>query len=173
MSDKVTVGDLDSNAIGTGARKSDGKPPLELIPVSHWLVLWRGDLQAEFIDCMESLAAWQEGDDQAIWDALLAMHRHWGESIKAFDYGRRKYAAWNWAKGMPWGVPLGCILRHMQKIGRGQRIDEESGASHAGCIVCNLHMLAWYLDHYRDGDDRPIFERIPTLTDRYSSELER
>lgn len=162
MDDKVTVGDLDSNRKGTGARKSEGKPELDLIPVAHWLELWRGTLEAQgnfdLVDVLESLAAWQSGDDDAVRDALLRMELHWPAAVSVFEYGKVRYAAWNWAKGMPWSVPLGCILRHISRIVAGETEDKDSGGSHKGCVTCNLHMLVWYLDHYREGDDRPIFD---------------
>lgn len=162
MEDEVTVGDLDSNARGSGARKSAGKPELDLIPVSHWLDMWRPILKGEghmdLIDVLESLAAWQTGDDIMVRDALFRMHLHWRASVQVFEYGKKKYAAWNWAKGMKWSVPLGCILRHIERIVAGEDIDQDSGGTHKGCITCNLHMLVWYLDHYREGDDRPIFD---------------
>lgn len=162
MDEEVTVGDLSSNVRGSGARKSAGKPELDLIPVRHWIDIWEADLSfgghQDLLDVLGLLSAWQTGDDVAVRDALYRMKLHWLESVKVFEYGKKKYAAWNWAKGMRWSVPLGCILRHIERIVAGEDIDQDSGGTHKGCITCNLHMLVWYLDHYREGDDRPIFD---------------
>jgi hypothetical protein len=59
---------------------------------------------------------------------------------------------------MEWSIPVGCILRHTRAIARGETVDMDSGTTHAGCITCNLHMLAWYTGRYPQLDDRPIFE---------------
>ena len=54
----MPVGDVDSDAKGSGARFNDGKPAFDLVP-------------------------------------LVALE----DCAKVFEYGRRKYASWNWAKG--------------------------------------------------------------------------
>jgi hypothetical protein len=77
------------------------------------------------------------------------------DAAKVFDYGRRKYAEWNWAKGMPWSVPYACMLRHLSAWHQGEDTDPESGESHLGHAMCNLVMLATYARTYQEGDDRP------------------
>ncbi|MDE2103240.1 MAG: hypothetical protein KGL39_38695 [Patescibacteria group bacterium] len=110
----MTVGDVNSTELGSGARYNDGKPAFELIALST----------------LE--------DEARVW-----------------DYGRRKYASWNWAKGMAWSVPLGCILRHLAAWQRGEDLDPESGLPHLAHISCNLRMLTLYAKTYQAGDDRP------------------
>lgn len=110
----MAIGDVSSEARGTGARFNDGKVPLDLIPLS----------------------------------ALI-------ECARVFDYGRRKYAAWNWAKGMDWSVPYGCLLRHMAAWFDGEDNDPESGLPHLGHAMCNLVMLSTFARTFREGDDRP------------------
>lgn len=78
------------------------------------------------------------------------------DCARVFDYGRRKYAAWNWAKGMDWSVPYGCLLRHMAAWFDGEDNDPESGLPHIGHAMCNLVMLATFTRTFREGDDRPI-----------------
>jgi hypothetical protein len=85
---------------------------------------------------------------------LIALCTLEGEA-RVWDYGRRKYAEWNWAKGMPWSVPMGCILRHLSAWQRGEDIDPESGLPHLDHISCNVRMLQLYARTYPDGDDRP------------------
>ena len=77
------------------------------------------------------------------------------EAVKVFEFGAKKYKAWNWAKGMLWSVPTGCILRHAQCMLEGEELDKESGFHHLGHIICNLIMLERYVYTYTDGDDRP------------------
>jgi hypothetical protein len=70
-------------------------------------------------------------------------------------HGARKYAAWNWAKGMPWSVPMACALRHIAAWQKGEDIDPESGQPHLAHAMCNLRMLSLYAKTYPEGDDRP------------------
>lgn len=72
-----------------------------------------------------------------------------------FGYGAKKYAAWNWAKGMPWTKVIGCMKRHLAAIERGEDIDPESGLPHIGHLMCNALMLEHYMSTYKEGDDRP------------------
>lgn len=108
------IGDITSDAKGTGARYNDDKPDYSLIPM-HLL----------------------EG------------------TARVFMYGKKKYAAWNWAKGMAWCVPYSCALRHLFAWFRGEEIDPESGQSHLDHVICNILMLKHYETHYPEGDDRP------------------
>lgn len=77
------------------------------------------------------------------------------DEIRVWEYGKRKYAAFNWAKGMPWSVPYACILRHMSAWQRGEDTDPESGLPHLAHIACNVRMLTLYATNYQEGDDRP------------------
>ncbi len=76
------------------------------------------------------------------------------DCAKVFDYGRQKYAPWNWAKGMPWSAPLGCLLRHLSAWQRGEDNDPESGLPHLGHVMANLVMLTTYARTFPQGDDR-------------------
>lgn len=79
------------------------------------------------------------------------------EVVDVWEYGAVKYAAWNWAKGMPWSVPYECILRHLFRwYWHGERNDPESGKSHLAHIICNVMMLMHYERGYPEGDDRPV-----------------
>jgi hypothetical protein len=77
------------------------------------------------------------------------------DCARVFEYGKQKYAAWNWAKGMPWMAVLGCLLRHLSKWAMGEDNDKESGLPHLGHAMCNLVMLCTFAKTYREGDDRP------------------
>jgi len=110
----MSIGDVHSDAKGSGARYNDGKTAFELIP------------GVALEDC-----------------------------AKVFEYGKRKYAAWNWAKGMPWLTVFGCLLRHLYAWARGEDNDPESGLPHLGHAMCNLVMLTTFARTFPEGDDRP------------------
>ncbi len=114
------IGDVNSDAKGSGARFNGGKADLSLIPLAT----------------LE--------DEARVW-----------------MYGKEKYAAWNWAKGMPWSVPLACALRHISAFQAGEDIDAESGQPHLAHAMCNLRMLTLYAKTYPEGDDRPPKELMP------------
>lgn len=78
------------------------------------------------------------------------------EVVDVWEYGAQKYAAWNWAKGMPWSVPYECIMRHMFRwYWLGERNDPESGKHHLAHVICNVMMLLHFETKYQEGDDRP------------------
>ena len=83
------------------------------------------------------------------------------DEAKVWMYGKQKYAAWNWAKGMSWSIPLACALRHISKWQAGEDLDEESGLPHLAHAMCNLRMLTLYSKTYIEGDDRPPKELMP------------
>lgn len=70
-----------------------------------------------------------------------------------FGYGAKKYASWNWAKGMPWSSVVGCMMRHLAAIQRGEDLDPESGLPHIGHLMCNALMLATFRETYPEGND--------------------
>ena len=78
------------------------------------------------------------------------------DEARVWMYGKSKYAAWNWAKGMDWSVPYACALRHLSAWQRGEENDPESGLPHLAHAMCNLRMLSLYSRTYHDGDDRPV-----------------
>jgi hypothetical protein len=77
------------------------------------------------------------------------------DEMRVWAYGEKKYARFNWAKGMRWSIPLACILRHLSAWQRGEDLDPESGLPHLAHISCNLRMLTLYAKTYPEGDDRP------------------
>jgi len=151
------VGDVNSQERGSGARYNAGKPQLDLIPAHVW-DKWDTvdrDLSFNSAGFLEVLAEWQRGETEAF--ELLAFFDagDMEEAARVFEYGAQKYAAWNWAKGMPWSVPVGCILRHWLAEESGEDLDPESGRRHWGHVACNVIMLVHFEDTYPEGDDRP------------------
>lgn len=154
------VGDLDSDEKGTGARFNAGKVPMNYIPFEQQLIVlseYRRDPQHGYIFALlESLAQFEKGECSItdIVSELEITDLHAAAFV--WEYGAHKYKAFNWMKGMPWSVPLGCISRHAQAIiVEGEELDPESGCEHWGHIVCNLLMLDHYSRYYPEGDDRP------------------
>lgn len=155
----MSVGDITSNERGTGARFNDGKLDVLQIPVFIYSMILGSDSKPfpcliDWISDFES----RDGIDENI---LVQSFRCLGdplevlrEAIGVFCYGEKKYARYNWMKGMKWSVPLACIVRHDLAIRGGQELDPESGLPHRGHIACNLIMLLYYINHYTEGDDR-------------------
>lgn len=114
------IGDVNSDAKGSGARYNGGKADISLIPLCTL-------------------------EDEA----------------KVWMYGKQKYAAWNWAKGMDWSVPFACAMRHLAAWQRGEELDAESGLPHLAHAMCNLRMLTLYSKTYPEGDDRPPKDLMP------------
>lgn len=154
------IGDVTSTAKGSGARFNAGKPPMELLPARVIADFYRGTTKTEgerdALLCLDYLAHWQEsGAQAALLNALAALAAPLQECAHVFDYGRAKYAAWNWAKGMPWSVPFACAVRHLVAILDGQETDPESGRLHMGHVACNIVMLMTFQKTYPEGNDMP------------------
>ena len=151
------IGDITSEERGSGARFNDGKTPFELIPVGV-LVAWGAAFDTsdgEVLEVLRCMALWQAR--QMRMDGVLGAlsKERLEDAARVFAYGARKYAAWNWAKGQPWSVPTGCLLRHAMAILGGEDIDPESQLPHWGHLACNAIMLAHFEGNYPEGDDRP------------------
>ena len=179
--DPVAVGDLDSDAKGSGARRNSGKPEVDLIPVRFWLEAFQRSVKlnreelelpsdrllGRLMTCVQALAEFQEGAARS--DEMMAsVPIEWYlDASRVLEYGKHKYAAWNWLKGMPWSVPVGCALRHAYAIiVGGELTDEESGQTHIGHFVCNLIMLRAFDQWYPEGNDFPAEKYFaPTESD--------
>lgn len=163
----VGVGDVNGTALGSAARFNGSKPDLSLIPASivggyadHARTLAAPPTEIYWPVVLAWVGAFQMRDDgrHALRNALHAMDNDgllWADCARVFDYGRRKYSAWNWARGQAWSIPIASALRHIV-FGtlKGEEIDPESGLPHRGHIACNIVMLLWFIDHYPAGDDR-------------------
>lgn len=150
----IAVGDLASTEKGTGARANGGKPDYSLLnlqalaaSLSH-----RGNIYGVLMD----LGLFQETHEpRYLNNAASLLSAHFDDCAKVFEYGKKKYAAWNWAKGMPWSVPLACAVRHLMALYRGEEKDPESGESHWGHVLCNIQMLQTFVATYPEGNDLP------------------
>lgn len=152
----MPVGDINSSERGSGARFNDGKDPLQLVPVRVWREAWEPAMRNSLYgttcrNVLRRIEAIQEGREP---EPILFTTNNLSDAARVFGYGAEKYAAWNWAKGMNWSIPIGCVLRHMRSLLiDGEENDEESGLPHIGHIMCNLIMLDWFRANYPEGDD--------------------
>lgn len=154
----------ESDVKGSGKRTNKGKLHVELIPVRHWVSLLRcrrrhyGAEPAAMIVALEALAEFQEGlyVDRPL---LAPIWPVWfDEAARVFDWASADghYETWNWLKGMPWSVPVGCAVRHIKAILiDGEDHDQDSGLLHIGHFTCNIIMLAQYAHSYKEGNDLP------------------
>jgi hypothetical protein len=77
------------------------------------------------------------------------------EVAKVMTFGKRKYAAHNWRKGISYSRCIAAALRHIFAYLRGEDIDPESGLSHLGhAICCLMFLLEFILTGRTDLDDR-------------------
>ena len=152
------IGDIHSTAKGSGARYNAGKIAIELIPlriIAEHRVAFGG--QTPYTDALLALAKFQEGGDAGhLLDAIQLVGPAWKDCAAVFDYGRRKYAEWNWAKGMSWNAAIACAARHLLfGMMEGEELDPESNLPHRGHFLCNIVMLLTFIRTYPEGDDRP------------------
>ena len=172
MNDTVTVGDLSSKEMGSGARKSEGKPDYGLIYSPLLLAtlevsnLRLTDLLGRFLNCLGRFQLHANRIDlEEAYNISLALLEETTESYgyseldatcRVFTLGAEKYNAFNWMKGMPWSVCIGCIHRHILKqFAMLEELDDESGEPHIAHVICNLHMLLFYMDNFKEGNDLP------------------
>lgn len=167
MTEQAAVGDVNSEAKGSGARFNANKTPYDMLPLK--LILdWCADYTDADHPAQELLAhmgRWQAGEDGALDDALAATCAQpfdlfsFAACAEVFQHVTTRpvkpYPKWNWTKGMAWSVPLGCVVRHALAWISGQQDDPETGKSHLAHIQCNLLMLKLYQKTYTEGDDRP------------------
>lgn len=81
------------------------------------------------------------------------------------EFGARKYAPWNWSKGLP-RVQLICsLLRHTFAYLRGEERDADSGLCHADHILWNaaalVHNIHWKLEDGRRVEPHRDYMNLP------------
>jgi len=157
------IGDINSSAKGSGARFNAGKADLALIPLrlladSFIREKAQKPEHRRASEALGALGAFQQTHDKAhLYAALRILGlENWQSCAKVFEYGKKKYAAWNWSKGMQWSVALACAARHIVfGILAGEERDAESGELHVGHVFCNIVMLLTFIETYAEGNDLP------------------
>lgn len=77
------------------------------------------------------------------------------EVARVLDFGKKKYTAQNWRRGIEYSRLLDASLRHTAKFIDGQDLDEESKTVHLANAACNLlFCLEFYLEGRTELDDR-------------------
>ena len=69
-------------------------------------------------------------------------------------YGKQKYGAQNWRKGLKFSRLTSATLRHLLSWNEGEDYDNESGLSHIAHAACNLLFLLELIHSKPDLDDR-------------------
>lgn len=176
---EMATGDLSSKEMGSGARANGNKPKWELMSFSQIYLLMLDEnatlMLADVIedqDMFAHLAGFQAGETVAMDLLRASVAYNWAKQggpdkvtllsslenvIRVWDFGLRKYAPFNWAKGMNWQTCFGCIARHVKYHYECSDIDDESGELHSAHVVCNAMMLMHYEQYWKEGDDRPLF----------------
>lgn len=75
-------------------------------------------------------------------------------AVKVLMHGAAKYAAYNWANGMPYTRVLDATMRHLHAIYQGEDKDPDSGLDHVDHALCELIFLKYYMLHGVGEDDR-------------------
>lgn len=154
------VGDIHSMDKGTAARYNSGKSRIDLLPlfmvVESLNIDGFNSVQIDTFNALQHIAEFQRTREEHYIDfALKVLSSYWVDCADAFGYGAKKYASWNWVKGMNWSVPVGCIGRHAFAVFNGELNDSESTLPHVGHIMCNIVMLKAYIRSYPEGNDLP------------------
>lgn len=172
---ECNIGDLASEARGSGARANAGKLPWGYMPLRTVAdVMYKlkdsTDLLTGPIALMNILGKFQErGDYESALELLVASIR-WliqeepsasftgamTEVIKVWQHGEEKYAKFNWMKGMPWSEVVNSAARHIMAVHIGEYFDKESLLPHPAHLACNATMLVHYTLHYPEGNDLPV-----------------
>lgn len=80
-------------------------------------------------------------------DALLDVAR-------VLDFGKAKYDADNWRKGMEWRRLISAAMRHLGAFNNGEDLDPESGLPHLAHAACCIMFLQEYQIRGVGTDDR-------------------
>lgn len=80
------------------------------------------------------------------------------ELAKVLSFGKEKYAAHNWRKGISTSRLVGAALRHLFSYLKGESVDPETGLSHvAHAMCCCMFIIELNLTHPKL-DDRHVVE---------------
>lgn len=64
--------------------------------------------------------------------------------IEVLEYGAKKYAPFNWMKGLDNKEILESAQRHLARLMDGEEIDPETGISHVGHLMCNCMFYSYF-----------------------------
>lgn len=81
--------------------------------------------------------------------------------VRVLMFGCKKYAPFNWQKGMAITWHQESLMRHLTASMSGEDIDPETGETHMSHIMCNAMFIEWTLKNRKDMDDRPKASKLP------------
>jgi hypothetical protein len=76
-----------------------------------------------------------------------------------YTFGARKYADWNWIKGIKYSRLIAATFRHFWAFVRGNDIDDESGLPHLAHCLWNVTSLLYFSQYRPDLDDRQLVRK--------------
>jgi hypothetical protein len=76
------------------------------------------------------------------------------EIARVLDYGKQKYSAQNWRKGLAWSRVYAAAQRHLLKWNAGETTDPETGLNHLAHAAVNILFLLEYTNSRPEFDDR-------------------
>lgn len=83
------------------------------------------------------------------------------ELAKVLTFGKQKYAAHNWRKGISTSRLVGAALRHTFAFLKGETYDPETGLHHmAHAMCCCMFILELHVTH-KHLDDRFVVKVVP------------
>ena len=149
------IGDVNGTTLGSAARFNAGKPDLFLVPLR---IIAEQRKEHPWAPILDELGQFQEtGKLVHLLSALDLIGPHWDECSAVLEYGKVKYAAWNWARGQAWSVCVASAARHIVfGIMEGQELDPESGCTHRGHVMANITFLRTFMRTYPEGNDLPV-----------------
>lgn len=74
--------------------------------------------------------------------------------MRVAEFGAKKYAPWNWSKGLPLVQLLSSLMRHSFALMRGKDIDPDSGLHHADHILWNAVAISHNIHHSNEDGRR-------------------
>lgn len=78
------------------------------------------------------------------------------ELSKVLTFGAKKYAAWDWSKGISTSRLLAAALRHLFAYAGGEDTDPESGLGHVAHAMCCCMFIIGMPHYVSKQDDRPL-----------------
>jgi len=167
------IGSLESQEKGSAARKNAGKPTWSSLPLQQvadlMLAMTRTQPAFGLSALTAALGAFQaEGTHYRAFDVLELGTRYLMQAtgtnfdgamcqvIKVWELGEKKYARYNWMKGMPWTETINSAQRHVMHMFNGEQIDKDSGEHHAAHFICNAMMMLHFVQYYPEGNDLPV-----------------
>ncbi len=82
------------------------------------------------------------------------------ELSKVLSFGKKKYAAHNWRKGIAISRLIAAALRHLFALLRGETFDPETGLHHAAHCMCCCMFIIELMSTNPGLDDRYVVEVV-------------